>query len=368
MAPRERGGGMHTAEWSELLNTAIGHEVGRSSRNPGRGRVEALRSSSALKYGAAWDEVNANQGRFAVTAKPRFGRYEILQLLGRGGMAEVYKARVVEGARAGETVALKRLTPRMTHDPEAVDLFCGEADVSGMLKHPHIVEVFEAGVVTEVYYLAMEYVDGRDLALILARCRERGIFLPMNFAVHIALAALDALAYAHAAVGPTGIPLHIVHCDVSPSNLFVSRLGEIKLGDFGIAKVRALGEAHGHTVWGKLAYLAPEQLRQAPPSPLVDLWGAAAILYECLTNQRVVRGSNEEMMEALREGHIAGIESHRPDVPPGLSDVVHKGLEIDPALRWQTADQFAAALRPYHDEISGGALGIASVVRGLFKS
>jgi serine/threonine protein kinase len=186
--------------------------------------------------------------------------------------------------------------------------------------------------------------------------------------VHIALAALDALAYAHAAVGPTGIPLHIVHCDVSPSNLFVSRLGEIKLGDFGIAKVRALGEAHGHTVWGKLAYLAPEQLRQAPPSPLVDLWGAAAILYECLTNQRVVRGSNEEMMEALREGHIAGIESHRPDVPPGLSDVVHKGLEIDPALRWQTADQVAAALRPYHDEISGGALGIASVVRGLFKS
>src|SRR6267378_4271884 len=154
-------------------------------------------------------------------------------------MAEVYKARVVEGPRANRVVALKRLTPRLASDPEAVDLFCGEADVSAMLKHPHIVEVFEAGVVGEVYYLAMEYVDGRDLALILGRCRERKIFLPVNFAVHIAMATLDALVYAHAARGPSGMHLNIVHCDVSPSNLFISRLGEIKLGDFGIAKARS---------------------------------------------------------------------------------------------------------------------------------
>src|SRR5438094_10539704 len=131
-------------------------------------------------------------------------------------MAEVYKARAVEGPRKNQLVALKRLTPRLASDPEAVDLFCGEADVSAMLKHPHIVEVFEAGVVGEVYYLAMEYVDGRDLALILARCRERKIFLPVNFAVHIALAALDALRYAHVAIGPTGMHLHTVHRDVSP--------------------------------------------------------------------------------------------------------------------------------------------------------
>jgi eukaryotic-like serine/threonine-protein kinase len=303
-----------------------------------------------------------------MTAKPRFGRYEILQLLGRGGMAEVYKARVTEGPRAEEIVALKRLTPKLTNDPEAVDLFCGEADVSVMLRHPHIVEVFEAGVVGDVYYLAMEYVDGRDLQLILARCRERNIFLPMNFAVHIALAALDALAYAHKAQGPTGMPLNIVHCDVSPSNLFISRLGEIKLGDFGIAKVRSLDEVQDQTVWGKLAYLAPEQLQRQPLTPQVDLWGAAAILYECLTNQRAIRGSNEEMMAALQAGRIAGVESMRPEVPPGLSDVVHKALQIDPSARYATAEEFAAALLPFHDEISGGALGIASVVRGLFKA
>ena len=303
-------------------------------------------------------------------SNPVFGKYEILQLLGRGGMAEVYKARVAEGPRTDQLVALKRLTPKLTTDPEAVDLFCGEADVSAMLKHPHIVEVFEAGVVREVYYLAMEYVDGRDLALILARCRERKIFLPVNFAVHIALAALDALAYAHHAKGPTGLPLNIVHCDVSPSNLFISRLGEIKLGDFGIAKVRSLdaGDESG-TLWGKLAYLAPEQLERKPLTPQVDLWGAATILYECLTNQRAIQGSdNDAMQAALREGRIAGVESLRPEVPPGLGDVLHRALQIDAPARFATAEEFANALRPFHDEISGGALGIASVVRGLFKA
>ena len=305
-----------------------------------------------------------------ITPPPRFGKYEILQLLGRGGMAEVYKARAVEGPRAGQLVALKRLTPRLTTDSEAVDLFCGEADVSAMLKHPNIVEVFETGLVGEVYYLAMEYVDGRDLALILARCRERKIFLPVHFAVHIALAALDALSYAHVATGPTGLHLNIVHCDVSPSNLFISRLGEIKLGDFGIAKVRSLGgDDEGATLWGKLAYLAPEQLDRKPLTPQVDLWGAATILYECLTNERAIHGaSSEEMQEALRAGRIAGVESLRPDVPPGLGDAVHKALQIEPALRYDSAAEFSMALQPFHDEISGGALGIASVVRGLFRT
>ena len=285
-------------------------------------------------------------------------------------MAEVYKARVVEGARKAQLVALKRLTPRLASDPEAVDLFCGEADVSAMLKHPNIVEVFEAGVVGEVYYLAMEYVDERDLALILARCRERRIFLPVNFAVHIAKATLEALGYAHEARSPTGLHLNIVHCDVSPSNLFISRLGEIKLGDFGIAKVRSLGDGDQNgTLWGKLAYLAPEQLERRPLTTQVDLWGAATILYEALTNQRAIQGAdNDETQEALRAGRIAGVESLRPDIPPGLGDVVHQALQIDPTARFHTAEVFANALEPFHDEISGGALGIASVVRGLFKT
>jgi serine/threonine protein kinase len=199
---------------------------------------------------------------------PRFGKFEVLQLLGRGGMAEVYKARIVEGPRSGQLVALKRLSPKLSQDSEALDLFTGEADISRLLRHPNIVQVFETGVVGDLYYLAMEYVDGRDLAAVLSRCRERRILLPATFAVHIARATLDALAYAHSARGPSGQPLDIIHCDVSPSNLFISRSGEIKLGDFGIAKVHAHGDADpGGTLWGKVASARRSRRRPISGAP-----------------------------------------------------------------------------------------------------
>jgi serine/threonine-protein kinase len=304
----------------------------------------------------------------AAKAPPRFGRFEILQLLGKGGMAEVYKARIAEGPRKGDLVALKRLAPKLAADPEAVDLFTVEADVSRLLKHPNIVQVLEAGVVGEMYYLAMEFVDGRDLGLILGRCRERKILLPVPFALYIVRRVLDALAYAHEAHGPTGLPLNIVHCDVSPSNLFISRLGEIKLGDFGIAKVRSLGEDSTGTLWGKLAYLAPEQLDREPPTARVDLWGAALILYEVLAGQRTFQGANtEQLQQSVRSGDIRPLEEFRNDLPPGLTHVLGRALSRDPEKRYQTAPEFSDALKPFHDEVVGGALGIASVVRGLFK-
>jgi serine/threonine-protein kinase len=299
----------------------------------------------------------------------RFGPFEVSQLLGRGGMAEVFKARFIEGPRTGQLVALKRLMPRLVADPEAIDLFTVEADVSRLLRHPNIVQVLEAGVVEDVYYLAMEWVDGRDLGQVLSRCRERKIILPTQFSLYIVRAALEALGYAHEAKGPSGLPLKVVHCDVSPSNLFISRLGEIKLGDFGIAKVRALGSTDVGTLWGKLPYLAPEQLERAPLSPQVDLWSAAAILYECLANRRALQGPNSQAMQAaLRKGEIPPLEQLRPDLPQGLIDVVHKAMSLKPADRFQTAGELSAALQPFHDEMVGGQLGIASVVRGLFRA
>lgn len=299
----------------------------------------------------------------------RFGPFEVHHLLGRGGMAEVYKARFIEGPHQGKTVALKRLMPRLVADPEALDLFTSEADVSRLLKHPNIIQVLEAGAVEEVYYLAMEYIDGRDLGQILARCRERRIFLPVPFAVHIAISVLDALGYAHEAKGPTGMPLKVVHCDISPSNLFISRLGEIKLGDFGIAKVRALGDAdESGTLWGKLPYLAPEQLDRAPLTPQVDLWGVATILYEGLANRRALQGPNSQAMQAaLRKAEIPHMEAFRPELPPGLGALVRKALSLRPQDRFANAAEFMDALKPFHDEMVGGQLGIASVVRGLFK-
>ena len=304
------------------------------------------------------------------TKHPRFGKFEVLQLLGRGGMAEVYKARIVEGPRTGQLVALKRLSPKLSHDSEALDLFTGEADISRLLKHPNIVQIFETGVVGDLYYLAMEYVDGRDLAQVLSRCRERKILLPVTFAVHIASATLDALGYAHNAVGPSGQPLNVIHCDVSPSNLFISRTGDIKLGDFGIAKAHAFAGADfdpGGTLWGKVAYLAPEVLERSPLTPQADLWSAAAVLYECLAGQRAIQGPNTEALkESLRAVRIIPVETLRPGLADGLAAVIRKAFSKHPKDRFANAEAFRDSLAPYDDEAIGGALGIASMVRGLF--
>ncbi len=209
-------------------------------------------------------------------------RYRLEARIGRGGMCEVYRATALAGPWEGRVVAIKRLLPDMAGNPQAIERFITEADISILLRHPHIVEVVEAGEMAEGYFIAMEHIEGRDLAAILERCRGKKIHLPVDFSVYVVSAILSALEYAHEALSPRGEPLGIVHCDVTPGNVFISRNGEIKLGDFGIARVRSV-EPHTDGVWGKPYYLPPEAFEGASPNPATDLWAVAVILYELLT-------------------------------------------------------------------------------------
>lgn len=300
------------------------------------------------------------------TETNRFGAYEVLSLIGRGGMAEVYRARVVSGPLKGREVALKRLIQKHAADLAYVDLFTAEADLGRFLDHPNIVQILDAGVIDDVYYIAMEYVEGRDLASILYRCQELGVVLPVEFAVHIANAILEALAYAHAAFSPSGQHLRLVHCDVTPSNVFVSREGEIKLGDFGVARARAVvGDGQSY---GKPSYLAPEQIGGAEVDPRVDLWAVGVILYEMLAGHRPFRGERPvDISKAILQASPPSLHKLRPEVPEGLQEVLEQAFERDPEARFQTAEYFLEALEPYANPEVGNALGIASVVRGLFK-
>ncbi len=264
------------------------------------------------------------------TPKPPrlFGNYEILSVLGKGGMAEVYRARVLSGPREGWTVALKRLLPALTRDPASIELFAREADLSKKLDHPNIVKVLDAGVHDGIYFIVMELVDGRDLGQILRRCKQRGIPLPVDFAVYLGKVLLEALSYAHHATGPEGEPLGIVHCDVSPSNLFISRVGEIKLGDFGVARVRVGGTLQGGSdeVLGKPYYLSPESLR-GDIGPVADLWAATVVLYELLTLERPFTGSTpEEVFGNIRAGRYRPLRSLRPEVPEALEAVIARAF------------------------------------------
>lgn len=296
--------------------------------------------------------------------RPLFGPYEILSLLGKGGMAEVYRARVTQGPREGWQVAIKRLPPDLAQNPDYVDLFASEADLSKSLDHPNIVKVLEVGCLEDVYFMVMELVDGRDLAQILRRCREREIPLPIDFGVYLAKTLLDALDYAHNAHTPDGRPLEIIHSDVSPSNVFISRTGEIKLGDFGIA--RAAVAALQPELLGKPYYLSPEAIR-GEMSVAADLWAANVILYELLTLQRPFVGSkSEEVFEEVTQQLYASARELRPEISEALDAIIDRGFHEDPAERFQTAREFAQALTPLYDPNIGTPLAIAAVVRGLF--
>lgn len=295
----------------------------------------------------------------------RFGQYELEGLIGRGGMAEVYRAVQIEGPRAGRHVAIKRLLPKLERDPDYVRLFMGEAELSRRLKHPNIVEVLEAGTVAGEYFMAMEYVDGRDLGAILRRCQERGILLPVDFAIFLGVTLLEALSFAHAAPGDDGRPLGIVHCDVSPSNLFVSKVGEIKLGDFGIARAKTVEPRSGE-LHGKVHYLSPEVLA-GTVDRRVDLWAAAVTLYQSLVNERPFTGKNaEEIALSILGAAPRPLRERRLGIPEALDAAVMRALARDPAERYPSAAHFALALRPHYDERIGNPMAIAAVVRGLF--
>jgi eukaryotic-like serine/threonine-protein kinase len=298
-----------------------------------------------------------------VTAE-RIGSYEVLGPLGQGGMAEVLHVRAVAGRFEGRQFALKRLLPAMEEDPKAVELFTSEAELSRHLHHPNIVEVFDVGMAEDSIYMVMELIDGRDVGQIIKRCRTRKVLWPVDFAVYLTRVLLDALGYAHAATGPGGKPLNLIHCDVSPSNFFVSRTGDLKLGDFGVA--RSFMEGQREELLGKPYYLSPEVL-EGQLTPALDLWAVAVTLYECLTLQRPFQGgAPEEIFGAIRKARYRPVSELRPDVPRVVDGVMARAFDEDQAMRFATAEEFAQALAPLYDERVGTPLAISAVVRGLF--
>ncbi len=273
-------------------------------------------------------------------------------------MAEVYRAKVLSGPKAGWFVALKRLSPSLSANPTDVDRFTREARLSQRLDHPHIIKVFETGVIGSTYFIATELVDGTDLARLLRRCRAGGIQLPVDFAVYLAKVLLDALAYAHRG-------LKIVHCDVSPSNLFISRTGEIKLGDFGVARLWS-GRREDGEVRGKAPYLSPEAM-DGKVTPAADLWASNVTLYELLTLERPFAAeTGPAVLDAIRQGRYRSLRELRPEVTVALAGIVDRGFSSEASARFRTAEKFAQALALHFDERVGNPMAIAAVVRGLF--
>jgi serine/threonine protein kinase len=296
-----------------------------------------------------------------------FAGYQLTALIGKGGMADVYRATALTGPRAGQEVAVKQLKPELSKDPEYVELFRQEALITRRLHHPAVIDVFDAGVEDGRPYLVMDLVDGKNLRQILSQCAQRGILLPVDFGAYLAHQLALALDHAHAGIDREGHQLGIVHCDVSPSNVFISRLGEVKLGDFGVALTPGASKEARQGAFGKIHYLAPEQLRGGPLTPRTDLFALGAVLFELLTNQRAFPGSTvEEVGQHILSGLLRAPSELRPEVSMGLDALTLHCLATAPEDRWESAAAFAAAIESRYDPAIGTPLAIAAVVRGLF--
>jgi serine/threonine protein kinase/tetratricopeptide (TPR) repeat protein len=272
-----------------------------------------------------------------------YGKYQLLEQLARGGMAEVFKAKAhgVEGFE--KILVIKRILPELSENPRFVEMFINEAKIAVSLSHANIVQVFDLGTAEGTYFIAMEYVAGMDLAKMLKRTRKAKKRLAPELAVYIISELAKGLDYAHRRRDAEMRPLNIIHRDVSPQNVLLSFEGEVKLTDFGIAKARIVAQAVTEVgvVKGKYSYMSPEQLLGTRLDARTDIFGAGTLLYEALAGKNPFQAaSTYDTLQRVREGNVTPIEEAAPDVPAELGPIVRRAMAVDVADRYPTAGEF----------------------------
>jgi serine/threonine-protein kinase len=274
------------------------------------------------------------------------GRYELHGEIAAGGMATVHFGRLLGEAGFVRTVAIKRLHPQYAKDPEFVAMFVEEARLAARIRHPNVVPTLDVVSEDGEIFLVMEYVQGESLSRLIRALQTKKGHVPPHIATTVVGGMLHGLHAAHEAKSEKGVPLEMVHRDVSPQNVLVGVDGVVHVLDFGVAK--AIGRApttRDGQLKGKLAYMAPEQLDGRPLTRQSDVYAAAVVLWETLTLKRLFEADNEGavFMKVIEAKLIAPSELV-PDLPKGIDEVVLRGLARDPADRWATAREFALAL------------------------
>jgi serine/threonine protein kinase len=279
----------------------------------------------------------------APTDPVAFGKYYLLGLIARGGMAEVYRARPRNGER--RLLAIKVMRPQLAREARFIDMFHREGKLAMVLQNRCIVETVEIGQHDGRHFITMEYIGGRDLTQVLRRCQETQQRIPVPHAVYIAARIAEGLHFAHTLAGPDGRPLNIVNRDVSPSNVRLSYDGDVKLLDFGIAQALMKFTSEIGILKGKFSYMSPEQIRGMPLDARTDVFSAGIILHEMLTTEKLFRGDTEfALMEKVRKAEVPPPSNFNRRVTPELDAISLKALSRDVADRYQSAAAFAADL------------------------
>ena len=300
-------------------------------------RMEAIRDLpppvSKPKRGPSPKEVGTEE---------TFGQYTMLERVAVGGMAEVWKARMKGMEGFQKTVAIKRILPHLTDSSDFVTMFIDEAKLAAQLNHPHIIHIYDLGKIDSDYYIAMEYVEGKDLRSILTSGRERGEPLSLGLSLLIAARLASALDHAHRKRDFEDRELGLVHRDVSPQNVLISYEGDIKLCDFGIVKaVAKASKTQMGALKGKLQYMSPEQAWGRVVDARSDIFSLGAVFFEMLTGDRLFAGDSElSVLEAVRDCRVRSARELNAAVPEDVEAILRKALRKDPDERYQTASDF----------------------------
>jgi serine/threonine protein kinase len=271
----------------------------------------------------------------------KFGKYLLLERIAVGGMAEVYSAKAFGAAGFERLLAIKRILPTMGEDPEFIQMFVDEARIAAQLSHANIVQVIELGKHEESYFIAMEYISGRDVRQLNERFRKIGRPMPIPQACFILSRVCEALDYAHKRRDGHGVPLGIVHRDISPQNVLVSFDGNVKLIDFGIAKAESrFSKTQAGILKGKFSYMSPEQVKGHAVDHRSDIFAAGVLLWEMLCGQKLFTGDSDiAVLEKVRAAEVPPPRGLNPSIPEGLEEVVLRSVAGDPRDRYQWASE-----------------------------
>jgi serine/threonine protein kinase len=330
-----------TDVWGEEEAAFGGISAGEASAPVVGGEEETSETGAWAEEEVAAIAATAEEAAAAQTAgiDERFGQYRLEERVAVGGMAEVWRASMsgLEGFR--KTVAIKKILPHLADNEDFVAMFIDEAKLAAQLNHENLVDIYDLGKIDSDYFIAMEFVDGKDLRSILNCLRRVGDRMPLGLALFIGAKTAGALEYAHTRRDADGEPLGLVHRDVSPRNILIGYGGNIRLCDFGVAKaVSSVVQTEIGALKGKLQYMSPEQASGTRVDARSDIFSLGSVLFELVTGRRLfVEDTEISLLEAVRRGVVDEPQEVEPSLPEDLNRVLLKALEKDPTDRYQSA-------------------------------
>jgi len=298
-------------------------------------------------------------------------RYRVIEKLASGGMAEVFRAESAGLEGFKKQVAIKRVLPHLSEKKKFISMFLDEARLSAHLSHSNCVQVFDIGVGDNAYFIVMEYVDGADLKAVLETLKKQRRELAIEDAVFIAIKICEGLCYAHELTDSEGHPFGVVHRDVSPPNVLMTKYGEIKIVDFGLAKASSqLEKSEPGIIKGKFSYLSPEAALGKDVDHRTDIFAVGIILWEMLASRRLFLGDTDfATVKLVQQAVVTPISTANPKVAPDLERIVNRALARDPAQRYQSARELAISLNEflYRYGKAVGSFKIAGLVQSTIK-